>query len=98
MLVAMELGGADTTAAQAMPSTLPWLVLGAVLGIGLRFLVGFLLFLRRRSTDRPPPLPEQDDLPGFLEHPPGSPGAPAAAGAGWPALAPAIQPHEDTPP
>ncbi len=45
----------------------------------------------RPATGRTPrpdePAPDAtDDLPGFLEHPPGSPGSPSPAAAGWPAL------------
>jgi hypothetical protein len=47
--------------------------------------------LGRPARRTPDPLPDEppaaaDDLPGFLEHPPGSPGAPSAAAAGWPLL------------
>ncbi|UOY01246.1 hypothetical protein [Blastococcus sp. PRF04-17] len=88
----MHLAGSE----QAASSTLPWLVLGAVLGLALLALVALLTALVvRRRADRPPPPPERhDDLPAFLEHPPGSPGARTSAGSGWPALAalPAVGP------
>ena len=59
-----------------------------------------VLVLGRPARRAPDPLPAEppaaaDDLPGFLEHPPGSPGAPSAAAAGWPVLtgAPAPAPR-----
>jgi hypothetical protein len=74
-------------------STAPWLVLGSVLAVVLLALVVLVavLVLRggRRRLPEPPtgaPQPVADDLPGFLEHPPGTPGSPAAAAAGWSAL------------
>jgi hypothetical protein len=92
MLTGMELAGMDAAAAQS--SMAPWLVLGAVLGvalIALPALVAVLLLRRpggRRPTgpvDEEPPAPV-DDLADFLEHPPGSAGAPPPAAAGWPPL------------
>jgi hypothetical protein len=86
--------GMDIAAVQAAPSTAPWLVLGAVLAVVLLGLAGLVavLVLRRPPGDGPAPRPYEpapdatDDLPGFLEHPPGSPGSPSPAAAGWPAL------------
>jgi hypothetical protein len=87
----MDLARMDVAAAQ--PSTSPWLVLGGVLVVVLLALVALVAVLvlgrpARRAPDPPPspPRPAADDLPGFLEHPPGSPGAPSAAAAGWPVL------------
>jgi hypothetical protein len=78
------LDGMDDGAA----STVPWLLLGAVLGIALLALVTTLAALAvRRRAARPTHEPEQDDLATFLEHPPGSPGARPAAAAGWASLA-----------
>jgi hypothetical protein len=64
---------------------MPWPVLGVVLGVLLVLLAGLAaaLVLRRRDGDAGPDLRE-DDLPGFLESPPGS-GA-AAAHTGWAVL------------
>jgi hypothetical protein len=74
-------------------STVTWLVLGAVLGIALVALVTLLAVLAaRRRAPRPAPEAERDDLATFLEHPPGSPGAPPAAGSGWAPLAPLPEP------
>ena len=72
------------------PMDIPWLVLGVVGGVGLVVLAGLTtaLLLRRRPGRGPGrPAPLQDDLPGFLEFPPGSTAAPA--GSGWASLAPA---------
>ena len=66
------------------------LVLGAVLGVALVALaaLGTVLLLRRTERRRPtegaaeePPAPV-DDLPSFLEHPPGSAGAPPSPTTG----------------
>jgi hypothetical protein len=86
--------GMDIAAVQAAPSTAPWLVLAAVLAVVLLGLAGLVavLVLRRPPGDGPARRPDEpapdatDDLPGFLEHPPGSPGSPSPAAAGWPAL------------
>ena len=68
----------------------PWLVLGVVLGILVPVLAALAVGLpRHRRGVRPAPAadePVRDDLPGFLESPPGSvAGAPPPATA-WPAL------------
>jgi hypothetical protein len=98
--------GMDIPAAAAGP----WIVLGVVLGVlllGLACLLGYLVRRGRASTmdsaaaDRASaPGPADDDLPGFLECPPGSPGAPAPPGSGWAVLtgAPAPAPPEIAPP
>jgi hypothetical protein len=82
MLVGMDISPAG-------PWIAPWLVLAVVLAV----VVLVLLVLHRRNG-RPPgavegqPLPGlEDDLPGFLESPPGSAGAPGPPAAGWAALA-----------
>ncbi len=67
----------------------PWLVLGVVLGILLSALTALAVAGLRRhppSTPAPPPDPEVDDLPGFLENPPGSAPVPDETPAAWPAL------------
>ena len=78
-------GSATGTAA------VPWLVLGVVVGVGLVLLagLGMALFLRRKGppeavAEPGSPAADTDDLPGFLESPPGStsPDPPA----GWAAL------------
>jgi len=78
----MEIPSAESTGV----AVAPWLVLGVVLGVGLVVLVGLVTsaFLRRRSAGTPVD-PGGDDLPGFLEFPPGS-SAPVAA-TGWASLA-----------
>jgi hypothetical protein len=84
----------------------PWLVLGVVLGVLLPATAGLaVVLLRTRRSPAPPPGPAApdhgvDDLPGFLESPPGSAPAPAAPPPEWPALAappprPAPQPGPD---
>ncbi|TKJ16713.1 hypothetical protein [Blastococcus sp. CCUG 61487] len=72
----------------------PWLALGAALGILLVLVVGAAV-RRLRLPDRTgpgagaaSPAGGHDDLPGFLEHPPGTPGAPRGNGEGWTSLAP----------
>src|SRR3954447_3092312 len=55
---------------------IPWLVLGVVIGVGLVLLAGLAtaLAVRPRSAAEPDPAPgdfRDDDLPGFLESPPG---------------------------
>jgi hypothetical protein len=73
----------------------PWLVLGMVLGILLLLLaaLGVLALRRGRAHPGDPPAPAplspslgQDDLPAFLESPPGSIRAPAPPADGWVAL------------
>lgn len=79
MLVAMDLQGAATGTAEV-----PWVVLGVVLGVGLVVLVGAVTAVAvRRRSGRVPADPGGDDLPGFLESPPG---AASPAAAGWAAL------------
>jgi hypothetical protein len=86
----------------------PWLVLGVVLGILLAALAALAAVgLRRRRAPGPPapsPPPEHgiDDLPGFLESPPGSTPAADDPHPAWPALSapprpPAAQPPEPVP-
>jgi hypothetical protein len=99
------LTGMDIAAVQAAPTTAPWLLLGAVLAVLLLGLAGLVavLVLRRPPGGGPEPRPDDpapsagttDDLPGFLEHPPGSPGSPSPAAAGWPVLsaAPPVEPR-----
>jgi hypothetical protein len=82
----------------------PWLVLGVVLGILLPVLaaLGVLALRRDRSRPQAPPVVapsraglDEDDLPAFLESPPGSAGAPGARGGGWAGLSsPAPPPPE----
>ena len=73
----------------------PWLVLGVVLGVLLPLLAALgVLALRRGRARRhepsaaapSPPGLGQDDLPAFLESPPGSTRAPAVPADGWAAL------------
>jgi hypothetical protein len=71
----------------------PWLVLGMVLGILLLLLTALGVLALRRGRVRPenppaaaPPSPGEDDLPAFLEFPPGSIRAPAVPANGWAAL------------
>ena len=83
--------GMDIPAAAAGP----WIALGVVLGILLLGLAGAGAALLRRgwSADRPAPDdgtdddPAHDDLAGFLEHPPGTPGERPAPTRGWVTLA-----------
>lgn len=93
------LGGMDRA------STTPWLVLGAALAVvllGLVLLVAVQV-LRGATRRLPDPMTSEpqalaDDLPGFLEHPPGSPGSPSAAAAGWSALTAPSAPAAAPPP
>ena len=86
MLVGMDISPAG-------PWTTPWLVVAVLVVVLLAVL--FAALLLRRRTSRPPtdgsagPMPADgdDDLPGFLEFPPGSAGRSAAPAAGWPSLA-----------
>jgi hypothetical protein len=86
------LGAMDIPGAAAGTETAPWLVLGASLGVLLVVLAGLAaaLLLRRRNPVRPdqgaPADDARDDLPGFLESPPGSGTGPAARAEGWAAL------------
>lgn len=83
----MDIPSAAATGTDAAP----WLVLGVVLGVGLVVLVGLgtAVVVRRRPGPTPDD-PGGDDLPGFLESPPGS--ASPAATAGWAALTPPPRP------
>ena len=71
------------------------IALGVVLGLLGVVLAGLAAFVAARragrqrpaSTAPPPPAPGQDDLPGFLESPPGAGSPPAGPLAGWPSLA-----------
>jgi hypothetical protein len=82
--------GMDIT--PAGPGIAPWLVLAILLAL----LAGGVAVLRRRAARRPagdddavPPQGfVQDDLPAFLEAPPGTAGPPAPPADGWPSLAP----------
>jgi hypothetical protein len=69
----------------------PWIVLGAVLGIMLLVTAGLTtLWLYRRSgrrPDRPEAAGPHDDLPDFLERPPGSDGNAGPATGDWVPLA-----------
>ena len=84
MLVRMDIPGAAATGTTAVP----WLLVGVLLGVGLVFLVGGTAALARprRRPDAAPADPGGDDLPGFLESPPGSGGA--VVTAGWSSLSP----------
>jgi hypothetical protein len=91
------LGGMDIPAVAAAP----WIALGVVAGILLVALAGLGVALARRGT-RHPSVPEpapspdghddqddghdRDDLPGFLDFPPGSAAEPTRPAGGWPAL------------
>ena len=90
MLVGMDMPPAG-------PWTAPWVALGIVLVIALVTLAAAPA-LRRRAAHRPPPGDDrgpagprpgyrQDDLPGFLESPPGAAGRGRVPGGGWPSLA-----------
>jgi hypothetical protein len=85
----------------------PWLVLGLVLGILVATLAALGILALRRDRSRPeatPPAPPpagvgEDDLPAFLEFPPGSAGAPAARSEGWaPLSGPGTAPSPGTVP
>ena len=84
MLVRMDIPGAAATGTTAVP----WLLVSPLLGVGLVLLAAATSALvRRRRPDAPPADPGGDDLPGFLESPPGS-GGPVVT-AGWSVLSPA---------
>lgn len=93
MLGPMDIPGAAATGTTAVP----WVLLGVVLGVALLVLVGAgtAAFLWRRP-DRLPDDPGGDDLPGFLESPPGS--ATPLAPAGWAPLATPPPPSTPTSP
>lgn len=88
------LGPMDIPAAGAGP----WIVLGVVLGIGLVALAALATTRLRRPAPTAAPEPSEppepsgfgdDDLPGFLESPPGSAvSEPGAPGEAWTSLAP----------
>src|SRR3954447_10203782 len=92
------LGPMDIPAAGAGP----WIVLGVVLGIGLVALAALATTRLRRPAPTAAPEPSEppepsgfgdDDLPGFLESPPGSAASePGAPGEAWTSLAPAPVP------
>ena len=92
MLTAMDIPGAATTGAAAVP----WLILVGVVLVVLAGGVTALLLRRRPGGDAPAagaePARDQDDLAHFLEFPPGS--GTTAAPTGWAplALAPAPVP------
>ena len=84
----------DTLGAAAGTATAAWLVLGVVVGVLIVLLAGLVaaLLLRRRAPARPAAEPghtgagyREDDLPGFLEAPPGS--GTAVPHTGWAVLA-----------
>jgi hypothetical protein len=88
------LGGMDIPGAAAGTATVPWLVLVVVLGVLVVLLAGLTaaLVVRRKPPGPPSAAPEaapagyrEDDLPGFLESPPGS-GAASVPRTGWAAL------------
>jgi hypothetical protein len=98
MLIAMEIPAAAALLTREA-ATVPAIALGVVLGIVLVTVAGLVAYLVARRPRAPgggdpsgsavgagPGLPE-DDLPGFLEFPPGAAGAPTVARDGWPALA-----------
>lgn len=97
MLVAMDIPAAAAG---------PWIVLGVVAGILLIGLAGLVavVTLRRPPAPEPAPAPPapteadfpDDDLPGFLDSPPGSGTEMFTPAAGWPALS--APPHADAPP
>ena len=84
----------DISAAAASSATVPWPWLGASLALLLVLLAGLTVALVRLRSRRPATAPEadsHDDLPGFLESPPGS--SAVADRSGWATLAapPAIE-------
>jgi hypothetical protein len=104
------LGAMDIPAAAAT-SVVPWLVLGVVLGMVLMLGIGLAaaLALRRAAAAAhaeppaapPPPVGpgyREDDLPGFLESPPGSSGGPDEPEVGWAPLGAVTRPEPVAPP
>ena len=93
----------DIPVAAPGTATVPWLVVGVVLGVLLVLLAGLTaaLVVRRRAPEAGVAAPEddgQDDLAGFLESPPGT--AAAVPPAGWAALTapPTVEPAPTQPP
>ncbi|MGY1804734.1 hypothetical protein ACI78T_15745 [Blastococcus sp. SYSU D00922] len=76
----------------------PWLVLGVVLGLLLPLLTAAILLLGRRRGAAPvvEDDPGVDDLPGFLESPPGTGPAPDPR-TGWATLSPPAPPAPPAP-
>lgn len=100
MLDVMESAGAAAPAA-------PWIAVGVLLTVAVLLLAGLVMALavRRRGPVRPAespdpsPAPVEDDLPRFLEFPPGSTAAAGSAGGRHVALsAPAPAPTPPAPP
>jgi hypothetical protein len=83
MLTGMDIRAATSTAAG------PWIALAVVLGLAALLLAGLALALlgRSRRASAGPVDDPQDDLPGFLEAPPGTPAAGPVAAGGFVALA-----------
>jgi hypothetical protein len=82
------LGAMDIPAAAG-----PWVALGVALAVLVLAGAGLVVVLLRRRSRSPGSatraFPEpRDDLAAFLEHPPGTAGAPPAGGNGWAALGP----------
>ncbi|MGZ4540495.1 MAG: hypothetical protein ACXVXS_15375 [Blastococcus sp.] len=75
-----------------------WIVVGVGLAILLLTAAGLVAraVVRRRRAPEPPDAADEgfrdDDLPGFLDRPPGSPGTAAAAREGWATLSSAPAP------
>ena len=94
------LDGMDIPGAAAGTATAPWLVLGAVLGVLLAGLVAALV-LRRRTPGPPAHGPaaddRRDDLPGFLEFPPGSGAGSTVPRTGWAPLTAPVAPAAPPP-
>ena len=83
MLIGMDIRAATSTAVG------PWIALSIVLGLAALLLAGLAVALFDRSRRAPLVSAEegQDDLPGFLEAPPGTPSAGSATSGGFVALA-----------
>ena len=79
MLVAMDI--AQGSAAAASASGAPWIVAGVLVAVAVLLLAGLVVALIRGRTAvraEPSEVGTVDDLPGFLESPPGSAGSRAA--------------------